>query len=358
MKVRVIIGANYGDEGKGRVTAEYTKKSKGPVLNVLTNGGAQRGHTVRHEGLEITNKHFGSGTIFGADNYFSKYFILCPMQFVLEYGNLFMDLGISQPVFYRHPDCLWSTPWDMMAGQIQNKGKFGSCGFGIWETILRYRKLPSYTLTEFHNLPDISKLEYIRKIKDYYTKVRLGSDIPAEYYDAWNSHITSLNFIDDCRFVCDNSVEVLRPKFEQYEEVIFENGQGLLLCDSGKDEADKTPSNTSSKIARELLQGVDCDLSLHYITRPYLTRHGFGELELGEENNLTSYLTQDTNIFNEFQGEFRYGKLDINKLKNRILLDSPDVVKKVIELTHCDEIDRTSEFRNTFSEFDINCYEL
>ena len=43
---RFIIGANYGDEGKGTVTAHYAKQATGSVLNVLTNGGPQRGHTV------------------------------------------------------------------------------------------------------------------------------------------------------------------------------------------------------------------------------------------------------------------------------------------------------------------------
>jgi adenylosuccinate synthase len=45
MNARIIIGSNYGDEGKGTVVATYTKQLSN-VLNVLTNGGAQRGHSI------------------------------------------------------------------------------------------------------------------------------------------------------------------------------------------------------------------------------------------------------------------------------------------------------------------------
>lgn len=47
-QVKVVIGANFGDEGKG-LMADYfcSKLSKnGSVLNIRFNGGAQAGHTV------------------------------------------------------------------------------------------------------------------------------------------------------------------------------------------------------------------------------------------------------------------------------------------------------------------------
>lgn len=77
-KGRIIIGSNWGDEGKGTVVAHYAKNATGKVLNVLTNGGPQRGHTVVKDGEVFTFKHFGSGMCFGADIYFSKDFIVNP----------------------------------------------------------------------------------------------------------------------------------------------------------------------------------------------------------------------------------------------------------------------------------------
>lgn len=47
MNYSAVIGANYGDEGKGLVT-DWLTMNGGKTLNVLTNGTCQRGHTVEH----------------------------------------------------------------------------------------------------------------------------------------------------------------------------------------------------------------------------------------------------------------------------------------------------------------------
>ena len=49
MVVKVVVGANFGDEGKGLMTGYFCHQSlaKGEkCLVVLHNGGAQRGHTL------------------------------------------------------------------------------------------------------------------------------------------------------------------------------------------------------------------------------------------------------------------------------------------------------------------------
>ena len=56
-----------------------------------------------------------------------------------------------------------------------------------------------------------------------------------------------------------------------------------------------------------------------YVTRSYLTRHGNGYLQNEcdvSEINQTIYDT--TNVWNEWQGSIRYGKLDLNNFPKRI----------------------------------------
>ena len=47
--IKVVVGANFGDEGKGLMTDYFchnaTSKNKTCIV-VMSNGGAQRGHTV------------------------------------------------------------------------------------------------------------------------------------------------------------------------------------------------------------------------------------------------------------------------------------------------------------------------
>ena len=135
--------------------------------------------------------------------------------------------------------------------------------------------------------------------------------------------------------------------------MIFENGQGLLLSDTGKDTSDTTPSNTGIQYAMSLLHDIPTDgITAHYVTRPYLTRHGDGHLtDETSRLSISSSISEDrTNHFNDHQGDFRYGRLDIPALHTRILQDAQTAsqVSISLEVTHCDEMDRLSEFQKLF----------
>ena len=83
--IKVVIGANFGDEGKGLITDYFCNQATSQdetCIVVMSNGGAQRGHTVvTPDGTRHVFKHFGSGTIAGADTYCIDDFILNPMTF-------------------------------------------------------------------------------------------------------------------------------------------------------------------------------------------------------------------------------------------------------------------------------------
>lgn len=348
MKARIVIGANYGDEGKGTVVARYSKCSDN-VLNVLTNGGSQRGHSILTKDGSITFQHFGSGTYYGADNYYSCFFILNPMQFVNEYNSLI----VKPRCIYRDAKCRWSTPYDVMANLIseQQRKRKASCGMGIWNTIKRWNSGLSMLFDDFLNLED--KTIYLDKVKSYYEK---ELSINGEWLSIWNSKILQEHFIMDCNFMKNKTIA--QPiNTLVYDDLIFENGQGLLLCDTGKDTADTTPSNTGIAYSLEILKQLDVEeVTAHYVTRPYLTRHGDGEMENQlQRQNISINVKEDrTNHYNDNQGKFRYGKLDMSSLRKRIYNDVGKC-KFEIELTHCDEMDRVKEFRQSFDI--VNVYD-
>lgn len=342
MKARIVIGANYGDEGKGTVVARYSKCSNN-VLNVLTNGGSQRGHSILTEDGNITFQHFGAGTYYGADNYYSCFFILNPIQFVNEYNSLI----VKPKRIYRDARCRWSTPYDALANLIseQQRKRKASCGMGIWNTIRRWNSGLNLLFDEFIRLDD--KIAYLNKVKAYYEK---ELTIRGAWLPIWNSVVLQKHFINDCYFM--KAKTIVQPiDTLEYENLIFENGQGLLLSDTGKDTADTTPSNTGIAYSLEILKQIKNveEVTAHYVTRPYLTRHGDGEMENHtQRQELSKDIKEDrTNHYNENQGIFRYGKLDISSLKNRINNDAKGY-KFELELTHCDEMDRVKEFRQAF----------
>ena len=142
-KAKIIIGCNYGDEGKGLAAAQFAAKANGRCLNVLINGGAQRGHTVEAaDGRRHVFHHFGSGTFHGAVSCADKDFIVNPLLYCGERKELAQGFGVL-PQLLVSAQCRVSTPYDMMLGQIieENRGKarHGSCGCGIQETRVRYQ---------------------------------------------------------------------------------------------------------------------------------------------------------------------------------------------------------------------------
>lgn len=85
--IKIVIGANFGDEGKGKLTDYYTKNADNCIV-VCSNGGAQRGHTVlKSDGTRHVFHHFGSGTLNGADTYLPEDFILNPLVFRAGMGR-------------------------------------------------------------------------------------------------------------------------------------------------------------------------------------------------------------------------------------------------------------------------------
>ena len=217
--------------------------------------------------------------------------------------------------------------------------------FGIWNTIRRWNSGLNLLFDEFIRLDD--KIAYLNKVKAYYEN---ELTIRGAWLPIWYSVIPQKHFINDCYFMKEKTIVEPIDTLE-YENLIFENGQRLLLSDTGKDTADTTPSNTGIAYSLEILKEIKNveEVTAHYVTRPYLTRHGDGEMEnYTQRQELSKDIKEDrTNHYNENQGIFRYGKLDILSLKERIY-DDVGKHKFELELTHCDEMDWVKEFKKQF----------
>jgi len=64
LKVDVIVGVQYGDEGKGKVTHHLLKD--GDYTHCIRyNGGCNAGHTIYHNGEKFVTHHIPAGVFFG-----------------------------------------------------------------------------------------------------------------------------------------------------------------------------------------------------------------------------------------------------------------------------------------------------
>ena len=117
---KIVIGSNFGDEGKGSMTdyfANEAKEQNKSCLVVCHNGGSQKGHTViSPSGLRHVFHHFGSGNFVEADTYLASEYIVNPIIFNKELSELKRKDIVTK--CYVNKDCKLATPFDMMVNQI------------------------------------------------------------------------------------------------------------------------------------------------------------------------------------------------------------------------------------------------
>lgn len=351
MNIKVVIGANYGDEGKGLLSNHFAKEAylhNKSCITVMSNGGAQRGHTAFTKNDDrFVYHHFCSGTGYHSKTFFPSQFIVNPLIFNKEFDELCKIR--FPPKTIMHCDCLVTTPYDMMLNQIieQHRGnaRHGSVGVGIFETIVRNKK---YKFT----VKDIIDNNYdsLLDIREFYVRDRLeefNTFIPDEWHDLIFSDTIFENFIDDCKLMLSTTKVVTSyDELNKYDTVIFENGQGLLLSqtDENTDEPYKTPSFTGLYEPSKIIKQLDNkeDVEVVYVTRTYLTRHGAGPLpDECKKEHINCIMKDLTNVPNEFQGTLRYAKLDYDKLISRIQDDFIKYMgndyKPSIAITHLDD---------------------
>lgn len=339
-----VIGAHYGDEGKGQVTAWICRRIKAGnpearILNVLTNGGCQRGHTVN-----ITNskhfrhvfKHFGCGTPYGAHTMFGPEFILNPMQFIKELDQL----RHLKPVVY----CGWHNriqlPVDMAVNQYLERERagrgeeHGSVGFGVNETLLRYERGMGRSFLKMASDADSNEISFVDDItalSHEYAHDRIIEEMGEEsafmafeskYFDFISKNCYR-HFTDDLlRMYLRVNASSCASRAYDHDFFVFENGQGIKIGQQeSKSYFNCTPSDTGAfSVLRtmsdmRLIGDMANDksrvdgLDVYYVTRTYMTRHGAGPFS-SKETEVPPFHERDdqTNVPNEFQGRIRYAE--------------------------------------------------
>lgn len=342
-----VIGANFGDEGKGLITDYLCSAFPEDTAVVRYNGGAQAGHTVvLPDGRRHVFSHFGAGSFLGCPTYLSKFFVCNPGLFVKEYREL-ESKGVEPKVFI-HPRSIVSTPFDVMFNRLseqkRKEGRHGSCGVGISESIIRTAAGYGLYAEDFRSILTVSnKLWLIKEewLPQRWEELRLDSDkIGLECIDT--DKMTE-EYMSDCRrFLKRFQIEAGPPKEKR---IVFEGAQGLALDECRIDQFPHTThSRTGLPNVIHLCRtwGIE-SLDPIYVTRTYVTRHGAGPLEHAVSTQTAEIWgwACKTNIDNVWQGSLRYAVLDREALMENIYSDYSSIPAGMLGLpyvafTHCD----------------------
>ena len=371
--VKIVIGANYGDESKGLITRHFARTMPKSIV-VLHNGSAQRGHTVDYSMYyRHVYHHFGCGTADGVPTYFAETFWIHPMEFVREYKEL--ELAGIKPVVYCHPDAKVITPFDMLMDHItedwialQHSGQreYGSCGLGTWCAIESRQPHNVFTVRDYINKSK-DWMQYLLETTWYdclAVLISRGVDLGMlpqykDYFipDGIIKKNTISHFIDDMRFFINHVLvfNEFKDIYKMYDSIIFEGAQGLGL-DKDVDNDWHTTSKTGLYNPFNMLDKYkDFNAEVCYVTRSYLTRHGVGPLEEAvKKEELNKDIYDYTNIPNDFQGSLRFGYLADKYQKERIekdwaLVKDDNRFSKAMAVTHCNEFPDEKQDTKYFS---------
>lgn len=387
--IKAVIGAGYGDEGKGLMTDYFCNKLKlfgedNKVLNIKFNGGAQAGHTVsRIDKREGQYKHwvfaqYGAGTFTGADTYLAKEFNVNIALLLKEHNILASEFGVNTKV-YIDGQCRAVLPIDIELNKIiedtRDEKRHGSCGLGVYETWHRNEWLDRLTIqdiVETYMDGKAGEQELLGKLQGVmleYIEVR-GDELRGEFGDQINDGLNRLkdhvkeyaeSFIKDvASFVESESFEIRNIKYlvNEYKALVFEGAQGLEISMNTLENAPHlTPSDTGIWNVLDLIRDIksdpshkyNLDFEVCYVTRSYKTRHGNGPFkEYDSSIQETFNLYDTTNVYNHYQGGLKYGNVDIErmativkrenvKIDRTLKIGKYDNTKLSLAVTHLDQ---------------------
>ena len=323
----VVIGSAFGDEGKGLVTDVLASRYVDDTVVVRFNGGAQAGHTVvTPEGQRHVFSHFGSGTFAGAATFLSRFFVVNPILYHREREQL-ERLGVSAQVFVDGRSSV-TTPFDMFINTAlerrRGSDRHGSCGVGFGETVGR-NESAAFALT----MADLARPDLearLSSIRDRWFLQRLGGlglNMPDAERATLCSDALLARFRDDALAMLDTIRLGDESVLCGASHVVFEGAQGLLLDQEMGYFPYVTRSYTGLRNVAALVAGTGItSLDVHYVLRPYLTRHGAGPLPGELPNPPYPGVTDQTNIPNDWQGSLRFALLDLDVLRSSIERDT------------------------------------
>jgi adenylosuccinate synthase len=305
-----VIGAHYGDEGKGLVVDRLVRELAAPLV-VRFNGGAQAGHTVETaDGRRHVFSHVGAGAFAGADTFLSRFFVAHPYIFLREIAEL---TGKSvRPTVIVDPRAPLTTPYEVLVNRAietaRGGARHGSCGVGFGETLQREEAGLSITVGD---LDDLDRLrERLRRLRLEHVPTRLAAlGLPigdAALREDLASEELSERFVD-AALAFRRQIELGEPADFVGRDVVFEGAQGLLL----DQDLGAFPHVTRSRTGLPNVAALAPDFGIgsieaFYITRTYITRHGAGPL-IGELADAPyAGIVDATNQPNPFQGSLRF----------------------------------------------------
>ena len=319
MSTCVVMGSQWGDEGKGKITDFLAQEAD---VVVRYQGGNNAGHTIVIDGVKYALQSIPSG-IFNPHivNVVANGVVLNPKAFLEELHGL-EARGITNYQLKISDRASLIMPYHLMLdGASENlKGdkKIGTTKKGIGPCYtdkasrigLRVGDLlePAYFKERLHDALLVKNME----LKMY----GLSEVHEDEIYNEYMVYAKEL-----APFICDTSV-LLNKYLEENKKVLFEGAQGAMLClDHGTFPYVTSSSPLASSIPLNAGIAPKYINTVVGIAKAYNTRVGAGPFPTEIEGELASIIRERGHEYGTVtKRPRRVGYLDLVVLKNAVRL--------------------------------------
>lgn len=281
--VTVVVGLQWGDEGKGRAVAEYV--APGVDFVVRANGGANAGHTIQYQGGRHKFHQVPIGAFFGVDCVLGPGMVLDPEALAGEI-NFWEGQGSPSEIFVsdRAHVVLARHKGEDARREAEREAPLGTTLQGNG---------PAYA---------DKMLRIGMRMREYIACPPSGQEQAAE---SLARHVT-------------DTTELLLDAVGDGEELIVEGAHGVGLdIDHGDYPYVSSSSCTTAGLLASLGLPPHCANRVVGVFKPYSTRVGAGPLaEEGFPESLSSWLREEGREYGTTTGRpRRIGALDIRQVQ-------------------------------------------
>lgn len=311
MKTLVVVGTQWGDEGKGKITDFLAQRSD---LVVRYQGGNNAGHTIVIEGIKYALHTIPSGILSPKiKNVLANGMVINPKALLEELDKLkdrTYQLYISDRAHIIMP---YHMAFDTVR---ENKlsDKIGTTKKGIGPAYTDKSERSGIRVSEFIN-PAVFKAKLEAIIEDKNHLANLYNEPLFNFEEIYQAY---LGYAESIRpYVCNTS-KLINEAIENNQKVLFEGAQGTLLCldhgtypyvTSSSPTAASVPLNAG--VAPWLIEGAIG------VTKAYTTRVGEGPLPTELNDLISHYIRERGHEYGTTTGRARrVGWLDLVLIKH------------------------------------------
>lgn len=306
----VVVGTQWGDEGKGKITDYYARNAD---VVVRYQGGNNAGHTITFDGQRFALQSIPSG-IFNSNikNVMANGMVVNPVSVVSELDAL-EARGIKDYKLYISNRAAMVMPYHSVldgAMEAMKGGKLiGTTKKGIGPTYAdKYDRIGL-------RMGDLLDPEYFAmRLRDALTEknmiLRMLGMEEMSFETIYTQYMTLAERLG--KYICDTSV-LINEEIAKGSKVLFEGAQGVMLCidhgtypyvTSSSPTAASVPQNTG--IAPRYIDNV------LGVCKAYTTRVGEGPFPTELDGDIANYIRERGHEYGTVTGRpRRVGWLDL-----------------------------------------------